>query len=127
LILKDLAEKVSINAYAPYSNYKLGVSIKGEDGNYYTGCNVENSAFPEGLCAEAGAISEMVKNGCYKIKEVFIFARSNEMPSPCGGCRQKLSEFSSGEVEITFSNINGLTRTMTIEELLPNAFNLNKS
>ena len=124
--LKELAQKVSINAYAPYSKYKLGVSIKGDDGNYYTGCSVENSAYPEGLCAEAGAISEMVKNGCYKIKEVFIFARGNEIPSPCGGCRQKMSEFSSGDEKITFSNIYGSTKTMTLKELLPNAFYLNK-
>ncbi len=124
--LKILAKKVSENAYAPYSGYKLGVSIKGKDGNFYSGCNVENAAFPEGTCAEAGAIAEMVKNGCYEIKEVFIFAQSKQMPSPCGGCRQKISEFSLPDVKITFSNFEGLTQTMKLIELLPMAFNLKK-
>ena len=124
--LELLAKKVSKNAYAPYSGYKLGVSIKGIDGNLYSGCNVENAAFPEGTCAEAGAIAEMVKNGCYEIKEVFIFALGKEMPSPCGGCRQKISEFSSPDVKITFSNFEGLTHTMKLVDLFPMAFNLKK-
>ena len=93
----DLVKKaieIRHRAYAPYSNFLVGAAIKAKDGSIFYGCNVENAAYPEGTCAEAGAISAMIAAGQTEILEVAVAADSSTPVTPCGGCRQKLSEFS---------------------------------
>ena len=81
-------------AYAPYSRFQVGAALRTEDGAVFAGCNVENAAFPEGTCAEAGAIAAMVMgDGSRRIAEVVVAAEAKEPCTPCGGCRQKLREF----------------------------------
>jgi cytidine deaminase len=110
------------NAYAPYSNFKVGAAITSEEGTIYAGCNVENIAYPEGTCAEAGAIAAMVAAGETKLTEVFVVADSKQPVSPCGGCRQKLAEFGDKDTVVTLANLDGVRFSMTMAELLPGAF-----
>ena len=91
-------------------------------GKVYVGCNVEHVAYPEGTCAEAGAIAAMIAAGETEIAEVFVIADSPEPVSPCGGCRQKLAEFSKGDVPVTMANLGGAHTTVTMRDLLPGAF-----
>ncbi|MBT3541328.1 MAG: cytidine deaminase [Opitutae bacterium] len=110
------------NAHAPYSKFKVGAAIRSANGMVFVGCNVENSAYPEGTCAEAGAIAAMIAAGENKIEEVCVVAESPVPIAPCGGCRQKIAEFSGPDVLVILADLNGETKRITIGELLPHAF-----
>ena len=118
----DEAQKVRENAHAPYSNFKVGAAIKAASGTVYVGCNVENVAYPEGTCAEAGAIAAMIASGDTEIVEVAVIAGSPTPVPPCGGCRQKLAEFAAGDVLVTMGTTGGVSETVTVASLLPGAF-----
>ncbi|AXI45404.1 cytidine deaminase [Sulfitobacter sp. SK012] len=120
--LRDAATAVRKNAHTPYSNFKVGAAIRGASGALYLGCNVENVAYPEGTCAEAGAIAAMVAAGETKLTEAYVIAGSPMPVTPCGGCRQKLAEFGAGEVVVTMATTGGAEQQMTLAELLPGAF-----
>tara|TARA_B100000768_G_scaffold127246_1_gene117832 strand:- start:41 stop:475 length:435 start_codon:yes stop_codon:yes gene_type:complete len=116
----DVREK----AYAPYSKFHVGAAIRTPSGAIYVGCNVENAAYPEGTCAEAGAIAAMCAAGEYEILEVAVIAGGNRPVPPCGGCRQKLSEFANGDVGVTMVAAEGGQDVTTVASLLPGAFSL---
>jgi cytidine deaminase len=120
--LLDAAKAVRENAHAPYSGFKVGAAIRAASGKVYLGVNVENAAYPEGTCAEAGAIAAMVAAGETEIAACAVVGDAPEPVTPCGGCRQKLAEFAPPGVEITMANMAGEVVTMKIEELLPRAF-----
>jgi len=120
--LLEEATRVRENAYAPYSRFKVGAAIRTRSGNIYSGCNVENVAYPQGTCAEAGAIAAMVAAGETQIVAVAVVADSPDPVTPCGGCRQKLAEFADRDALVTMATVAGVERTMTMEELLPGAF-----
>ena len=120
--LLKAATEVRQRAYAPYSNFKVGAAIRASSGAIYSGCNVENVAYPEGTCAEAGAIAAMIAAGDTRIAEVLVIADSPLPVSPCGGCRQKLSEFGEGDVKVTMTTLAGNAQTLTLAELLPGGF-----
>lgn len=118
-------------AYAPYSNHPVGAAILAEDGNIYSGCNVENAAYPLGQCAEATAIGNMVLGGARAIEQIVIVGPGEHVCTPCGGCRQKIREFSTTpDVRVTVCNKSGdILLETTISELLPHDFgpqNINK-
>lgn len=121
--LKTAAAAVRENAHAPYSGFKVGAALRAASGAVYAGCNVENVSYPEGTCAEAGAIAAMVAAGETELIEVCVFADSPVPVSPCGGCRQKLAEFGRGDVPVTMATVQGAQLVMTLDELLPGAFN----
>lgn len=120
--LKLAATAVRENAHAPYSNFKVGAAIRSGSGETYVGCNVENVAYPEGTCAEAGAIAAMVAAGETKLTEVYVIADCPSPIPPCGGCRQKLAEFGAGNVAVTLGTTDGQERATTIGDLLPGKF-----
>lgn len=120
--LLEAAKDVREKAYAPYSRFKVGAAIRGANGAIYQGCNVENVAYPEGTCAEAGAIAAMVAAGETRIAEVFVIADSPSPVPPCGGCRQKIAEFAAPDVKVTLATTDGLEKVMTVAELLPGLF-----
>ena len=122
MTLRQAAINVWERAYAPHSNFKVGAAIRGASGAVYVGCNVENVAYPEGICAEAGAIAAMVAAGETKLTEVYVIAGSPSPVPPCGGCRQKLAEFGAGDVPVTMATISGAEQATTIAALLPGAF-----
>lgn len=120
--LVSAAAHVQQNAYAPYSGFKVGAALRGADGTIYAGCNVENVAFPEGTCAEAGAIAAMVAAGETRFGEIAVIADSPVPVTPCGGCRQKLFEFATADATITMATTSGERVTMEVSKLLPGAF-----
>ena len=120
--LIDTARKVRENAHAPYSKFKVGAALRAASGTVYAGCNVENVAYPEGTCAEAGAIAAMVAGGDTEIAEIAVIADSPKPISPCGGCRQKIAEFAKGDVKVTLTTVDGVTLETTVADLLPGVF-----
>ena len=110
------------NAYAPYSKFPVAAVIKGASGAIYSGVNVENAAYPQGWCAEASAIAAMVASGEREIYELAVMAESDEICTPCGGCRQKIREFASEDLKIFCFGLDGLKATYTLGELLPYSF-----
>lgn len=110
------------NAYAPYSKFKVGAAIRTASGQVYSGCNVENAAYPEGLCAEASAIAAMVRAGEQHIVEAVVLGGGDRLCTPCGGCRQKLREFASDDTPVHVCGPEGLRETMLLGALLPNSF-----
>jgi|TARA_B100002019_G_C21076363_1_gene501582 cytidine deaminase len=118
----ELSYSMMLNAYSPYSNFSVGAAILSERNRLFGGCNVENAAYPEGTCAEAGAISAMIAGGCKTIKEIYVISQSENIVSPCGGCRQKIREFSSKNTKIYLCNIKWEYKLFTLEELLPFSF-----
>jgi len=120
--LKTAALKVRQNAHAPYSSFQVGAAIRTASGAVYAGCNVENVAYPEGTCAEAGAIAAMVAAGERDIVAAYVVAGGPMPVTPCGGCRQKLAEFSGGDVPVTMATTGGVEQVMMMAELLPGAF-----
>ena len=122
--LIDLATQTREHAYAPYSKFKVGAALRTVTGQVFSGCNVENAAYPEGTCAEAGAIAAMVAAGETRIAEVAVIADCPEPVPPCGGCRQKLAEFADADVAVTLWTLDDRSKTVTVGELLPGAFNI---
>lgn len=118
----DLAGAMMVRAYAPYSNYPVGAALRGESGRIYGGCNVENAAYPQGVCAEASAISALIAGGDRRITEVLVLAKGDELATPCGGCRQKLREFANEDVPVHVAGPEGHRRSITLGELLPLSF-----
>ena len=116
------ARAVREHAYVPYSEFRVGAAIRAASGRVYRGCNVENVAYPEGTCAEAGAIAAMVAAGETEIAALAVVAGSPSPVPPCGGCRQKIAEFAADDVPVTMATMAGETLTLTVAELLPGAF-----
>ncbi len=109
-------------AYAPYSRFPVGAAVRDENGSLHSGCNVENSAYPEGVCAEASAISAMINAGARRVTEVCVMGQGDALVTPCGGCRQKIREFAALDTKIHICGPEGLRKTVTLEELLPLSF-----
>ena len=120
--LLDHARAVRENAHAPYSNFKVGAALRSASGAVFTGCNVENVAYPEGTCAEAGAIAAMCAAGEYEIAEIAVIADSPTPVPPCGGCRQKIAEFANAAVPVTLATLGGDSYVTSVAALLPGAF-----
>ena len=118
------AKDVYVNAYAPYSNFNVAVALLGSNNKIYSGVNVENSSYPEGICAEAAAIGKMVTNGCKEIYEILVLADTKIPTTPCGGCRQRLMEFSNNSTPVYLCNLEKLLQVTSVGDLLPGAFNL---
>ena len=120
--LFEAALSVRDNAHVPYSGFRVGAAIRCSDGRIFAGCNVENVAYPEGTCAEAGAIAAMVAAGAREIAEVLVVADSDPPVTPCGGCRQKLAEFAAPQVPVILAGLGGELARTTVGGLLPGAF-----
>ena len=120
--LLSAATKVRLRAHAPYSQFLVGAAILSVEGRIHIGCNVENVAYPEGTCAEAGAIAAMIAAGDSRIAQICVIANSPEPVPPCGGCRQKIAEFAGPDVVVTMHTTDGKLKSMTLAELLPGVF-----
>jgi cytidine deaminase len=109
-------------AYAPYSKFLVGAAVLDEQGRIHAGCNVENAAYPQGVCAEAGALSAMVLAGGRKAVAVLVVGMADSPVTPCGGCRQKLREFAAPDTPILMANTQGVLLELTLAQLLPHGF-----
>ncbi len=122
-----LARAALANAHAPYSRFRVGACVRAASGRLYAGCNVENASYPVGQCAEASAIGAMVTAGDRTIAEVVLVTERAEPCSPCGRCRQQLSELAGPDTQIHLCGPEGLRQTVTLGHLLPLGFGLPSS
>ena len=122
--LIKVAEKARKRAYTPYSKFKVGAAILSSDGKIFTGCNIENASFGLTVCAERVAILKAISEGSSKFEAIAIVGDTNRPCSPCGACRQVISEFGK-DIKIIMSNLKGDIKIKKIDELLPEAFNKN--
>ena len=112
------------NSHAPYSGVHVAAAVEGPDGALHYGVNVENAAYPEGVCAEASAISAAVTAGATSIRRVWLASSLPGLIWPCGGCRQKIWEFAEPGCEVVSVGADGAEDRHTIEALLPMGFRL---
>ena len=124
--LREAALRALDNAYAPYSNFRVGAALRARNGEVITGCNVENSVNGLAMCAETLAVAYAVSRGLTDFDEIAIVTDDSEPTPPCGACRQVLNEFAPN-VKISSYTREGKEATWTLNELLPNAFVLNPS
>lgn len=108
-------------AYAPYSNFKVGAALVAENGEIFTGCNVESASYGLTVCAERVAIWKAVSEGVTKFTEIAVVADTEELTPPCGVCRQIIWEF-CGDIPVVLANLKGQSETVQMRELLPRAF-----
>jgi cytidine deaminase len=120
--LFDAAVAVQANAHVPYSHFPVGAAVRSATGRVYVGCNVENAAYPQGLCAEASAIAAMVAAGERELAVVLTVCDGDLLSTCCGGCRQKIREFATPATVIHSAGPEGVRRSYSIEELLPDSF-----
>ncbi|HEX3365998.1 cytidine deaminase [Phenylobacterium sp.] len=111
-------------AHAPYSGVQVACAVEGADGTIHHGVNVENAAYPQGLCAEASAISAAVTQGTARLTRVYVASSLPGLVWPCGGCRQKIFEFACEGCEVIALGPDGEAWRQTIEQLLPSGFRL---
>ncbi|MCE2516487.1 MAG: cytidine deaminase [Alphaproteobacteria bacterium] len=110
------------HAYAPYSKFHVGAAIRDENGVIHTGVNVENAAYPQGSCAEAGAIAAMVMAGGRRITAIAVAGQGDLLCTPCGGCRQRIREFAESSTPILICGDDVIKAEFTLAELLPESF-----
>jgi cytidine deaminase len=120
--LLQAARAARSNAYAPYSNFMVGAALLDEQGRVHAGCNVENAAYPQGVCAEAAALSAMVLAGGRRVTALLVVGEGPTLVTPCGGCRQKLREFAAPLTPVGVADASGVQRWFTLEQLLPHGF-----
>lgn len=121
-MLFEAARSIQAKAYAPYSRFKVGAALATPDGQVFSGCNVENAAYPVGSCAEAGAISAMIAGGASRIGEIVVMGEGEHLVTPCGGCRQRIREFAAPDTRIHVAGPEGIRKSFTLDELLPFSF-----
>lgn len=122
--LYDVATSVAKEAYAPYSNFQVGAALLTETGEIFSGCNIENASYSLTCCAERVAIFKAVSSGVTDFKMLVVTSDTKEPISPCGACRQVMSEFFDETVGIVLTNHKGIKKEVNIKELLPYSFNL---
>ncbi len=122
--LHAAAVDVFERAHCPYSEYHVGAAIRTVGGEVFVGCNVENASYPEGWCAETSAIAAMVSTlgPSARIADIVTVTVGDTPGTPCGGCRQRIREFSTPDTVIHATTVDGAVDTMTIDELLPSSF-----
>ena len=119
--LRDAAFAAMENAYAPYSRFRVGAAVRTSGGEIVSGCNVENAAYGEALCAERVAVAAAVAKGQKDFEEIAIASESDEPSPPCGSCRQTMSEFAPDLRVISYAK-NGRQASWRLSDLLPEAF-----
>jgi cytidine deaminase len=116
------ARAAQANAYAPYSRFKVGAALTTPGGVVFLGGNVENAAYPEGVCAETSAISAMALAGERRIVEICVVGDGDGLCTPCGGCRQRIREFADARTIIHVAGPEGVRKTFKLADLLPESF-----
>jgi cytidine deaminase len=109
-------------AYAPYSHFAVGAALLDAQGRIHAGCNVENAAYPLGMCAEAAALAHLVLAGGQRIMAAVVVGEAPQPVTPCGGCRKKLREFAADDCPVWSANGQAFTARFTLGELLPASF-----
>ena len=116
------AEAIRGKAYAPYPKFQVGAAILADDGKVYSGCNIENAAYPIGNCAEASAIAAMIAGGGKRVMRIYVTGPGTLPVTPCGGCRQRIREFADLDVTVISHGVDGEPLVQTLGQLLPHSF-----
>lgn len=116
------ARAARTNAHAPYSGFPVGAAVRTGDGSVFTGVNVENASYPEGVCAETAALSAMATAGKRDLVAAAVVADGERPVTPCGGCRQRLAEFGDDTTEVIIGDDSEVKLVTTLAELLPLRF-----
>ena len=116
------AKAAQAQAYAPYSRFRVGAALRTPSGAAFSGCNVENAAYPEGACAEANAIGAMALAGERRIVDIVVVGDGEDLCTPCGGCRQRIREFADAATRVHVAGLAGVRASFALEELLPHSF-----
>ncbi len=116
------ARAAMARAHAPYSKFHVGAAVLDAQGRIHAGCNVENAAYPQGMCAEASALSAMVLAGGTDVRAVLVMGRGDGLVTPCGGCRQKIREFAAPQTPIMVADAQHVRASFTLAQLLPHSF-----
>ena len=119
--LIEAAKKARENAFAPFSNFKVGAALETADGKVYAGCNIENASYGLTVCAERVAIWKALSEGERAFSQIVVAADTDELTPPCGACRQIIWEF-CGDIPVTLTNLRDKSETVKMSELLPRAF-----
>ena len=119
--LVKAATAVRENAYAPFSEFKVGSALETDDGQIIVGSNVESASYGLTVCAERVAVWNAISQGKRKIKRIAVVADTENLTPPCGVCRQIIWEF-GGDIPVILANLNGKTETVQMKDLLPRAF-----
>ena len=117
----DAATDVRERAFAPYSNFKVGAAVETDNGDIYTGCNVESASYGLTVCAERVAIWKGISRGVTRFGRIAVVVDTEELTPPCGVCRQIIWEF-CGDVPVILANLHGKKEVVMMSELLPRAF-----
>ncbi|MBE2974807.1 cytidine deaminase [Priestia aryabhattai] len=120
--LIDEAKKAREMAYVPYSKFKVGAALLTKDGKVYRGCNIENAAYSMCNCAERTALFKAYSEGDKEYAALVVVADTDRPVSPCGACRQVISELCPKEMKVILTNLKNDIQELTVEELLPGAF-----
>lgn len=120
--LFERAEAARARAHAPYSHFPVGAALRTPGGAIFAGCNVENAAYPLGVCAETSAISAMVAAGETQIAEILVLGPGPGRITPCGACRQRIAEFATPETRVHCADETGAAQSLALSDLLPLAF-----
>ncbi|RFC69469.1 MULTISPECIES: cytidine deaminase [Mesorhizobium] len=120
--LFEAATQAMAKAYAPYSKFPVGAALRTEDGRVFSGANIEVASYPEGWCAETTALGHYIMGGGGKITEVAVVAERMARVTPCGGCRQRLAEFTTADTKLHLCDETGVVQTVTMGEILPFGF-----
>ncbi|MCT7376123.1 cytidine deaminase [Chelativorans salis] len=118
------AKAAMSRAYAPYSRFPVGAAIRTDAGAVHAGCNIENASYPEGWCAETTALGHMIMAGGGKVAEIAVVAEKMPKIMPCGGCRQRLSEFVTADAKLHLCDLDGVVETVPFSTVFPRAFDL---
>lgn len=121
--LIEEAKEARKQAYVPYSKFAVGAALLTENGNVYRGCNIENAAYSMANCAERTAFFKAISEGEKNFKLLAVVADTDRPCSPCGACRQVISEFCPPDMKVVLTNLKGDLLETTVKELLPGAFN----
>ena len=118
----DLARAAMHQSYSPYSGFAVGAVVVTANDKRFSACNVENAAYPEGTCAEAGAIAAMIMAGERRIREIYVMGGGEGLVTPCGGCRQRIREFADADTLVHVCSPQQVRKTISLDELLPYSF-----
>jgi len=118
----EAAREAYSNAYAPYSNFRVGAAALTELGYIISGCNVENASYGLTVCAERNCIAQAVLNGETRIQSIVVYTEQEKLTPPCGACRQVIAEFLAQDAEVMSINHLGDYQLWSVAELLPDAF-----
>ena len=119
--LKAAAIRMLDRAYCPYSHFPVGAALECADGTVFTGCNIENAAYPVGICAERTAMSKAISEGHRDFIRIVVAGKSEDYCVPCGMCRQFMQEFAP-QIEVICLNGKGGEKSLSLKDLLPHSF-----